>query len=756
MTDRVVDKQASQATLVVAEARSSFERETIAAWAATRYPGATVTDLTDADVDQLPAQTQLIPVRVVWLPPVRNGERRVSVADVMALTNPRRPRPSTQRWIGKRSPDRVQVVQGEPATVADLRATYEQRVSPEQPFESFVAVKASLSGERAELQLIGDRYKVPRLVAEQISSSVRFRRNAADLARQLGRPEAAVVREATDKLSSFVATQSVVMGDLFAGISRRMHERAWTVQVDLETLDTLRALSKSKALIFLPAHRSYVDPLVLADVLREHDFPPNHVLGGNNLAFWPLGTIGRRSGMIFIRRKFGDDPVYKLAMRSYLAYLLEKRFNLEWYIEGGRSRTGKLRRPAMGLLAYVVDALDQVPEVDVMVVPTSIVYDQLAEIGAMAMESVGAAKKSEGIGWMLKYARAQRRHLGAARVRFGEPFSLRAALAEAGEGRARLVKVAFRVMDGINAATPISATSLAGFALLGAEERAYTEREIESILAPLLDYIDQRGLPGPQRALLRGLGLRRTLGELTAAGVLEHYDGGTDPVWSIAPGRHAVAAYYRNGAIHHLVTRAILELSVLQAASTSEDADADPDELLAGAVREALRIRDLLKFELFFPSKTEFLERLTAELELLAPEWPKVTPTREWSEQLLREHADALVARRTLQPFFDAQLVVAENLVAHGSDTVVKDEFLAQALGLGRQLSLQGRVKSKDSVARELYDEAYELARNRGLVESDGTDIAERRAEFLAEIEAIRSHLAQIADFEAAGHRQED
>ena len=267
------------------------------------------------------------------------------------------------------------------------------RSRPEQPFESFVAVQASLSGERAELQLIGDRYKVPRLVAEQISSSARFRRNAAELAVSSDRPEAAVVREATDKLSSFVATQSVVMEDLFAGIARVMHERAWTVQVDLETLDTLRVLCKSKALIFLPAHRSYVDPLVLADVLREHDFPPNHVLGGNNLAFWPLGTIGRRSGMIFIRRKFGDDPVYKFAMRSYLAYLLEKRFNLEWYIEGGRSRTGKLRRPMLGLLAYVVDALDQVPEVDVMVVPTSIVYDQLAEIAAMAMESAGGRSR---------------------------------------------------------------------------------------------------------------------------------------------------------------------------------------------------------------------------------------------------------------------------------------------------------------------------------------------------------------------------
>ncbi|NED60671.1 glycerol-3-phosphate acyltransferase, partial [Streptomyces sp. SID10244] len=82
-----------------------------------------------------------------------------------------------------------------------------------------------------------------------------------------------------------------------------------------------------------------------------------------------------RAGMIFIRRKFGGDPVYKFAMRSYLSFIVEKRFNLEWYIEGGRSRTGKLRKPMLGLLAYVVDAVEQLEDSDVMVVPTSIVYD---------------------------------------------------------------------------------------------------------------------------------------------------------------------------------------------------------------------------------------------------------------------------------------------------------------------------------------------------------------------------------------------
>ena len=238
---------------------------------------------------------------------------------------------------------------------------------------------------------------MPRLVAEQIGSSAWFRCGAADLAKQLDRPEASVLQEATDKLGTFVATQSRLMCDLFDGIFQRMHERTWTVATDVDTLERLRVLNETHALVFLPSHRTYMDPFVLARVLRDHNFPANHVLGGNNMAFWPIGAIGRRAGKVFIRRKFGDDPVYRFAMRSSLSHLVDKRFNLEWYIEGGRSRTGKLRQPMYGLLSYVADAVEQRPDADVMIVPTSIVYDQLPEVAAMAAESNGGKKKAESL-----------------------------------------------------------------------------------------------------------------------------------------------------------------------------------------------------------------------------------------------------------------------------------------------------------------------------------------------------------------------
>lgn len=744
--------------IVLVDARTDTERQVIDEWAGDNHPHARVLTLDQLDLERLLPDTELIPARVVWLPPVRRGERRVSLADAVVLSNPRRPPAFRQPAIRKRFPDRVRVVEGAPASLSELREAYDQQQAEGESFTAFVGMRAALASERSELQLVGDRYKVPRLVAEQISSSARFQSAIAGLAAELGRPAASVAQEATDKMSSFVATQSRLMRDVFTSTFRGLYERAWTVSVDLDTLGELRTLNKASSLIFLPSHRSYVDSLVLNGVLDEHDFPPNLVLGGNNLAFWPMGPIAQRAGTIFIRRQFGSDPVYKLAMRSYLSFIVEKRFNLEWYIEGGRSRTGKLRPPMLGLLSYVADAVEALDDADVTVVPTSIVYDQLPEIAVMAQESAGGTKRPEDLKWLLRYARGQRVHRGEARVRFGAPFSLRQALAESGDGRARLEKVAFKVMDEINTATPISATSLAGFALLGAADRGYTAAEIEAILAPLLTYIDDRGLPGPDPSLCRGLGLLTTLRELTDAGVLTTFEGGPEQVWSIAPHNHAVAAYYRNGALHHFVDRAIVEVSMLAVADGTvrpdglsvDDDSLETDALLAVAQVEALRLRDLLKFEFFFPAKEEFLHRLGAELDLISAEWRTVQPSQEWVYDALFANAGKLFARRTLQTFFDAQLVVAMHLSTLGHEALDKETVLMDCLGLGRQLALQGVILSKDSVSKDMYDAAYRLAANRGAI-GDGSAQEQRaaRQEWLAEVKEMRLRLSRIAAIEA-------
>ena len=113
--------------------------------------------------------------------------------------------------------------------------------------------------------------------------------------------------------------------------------------------------------------------------------------------FFPVGPLVRRSGVFFIRRSFKDNPVYKFVLQHYIDYLIEKRFSLEWYIEGGRSRSGKLLPPRFGLLAYVVDAYRRGKQPTTShLIPVSIAYDQITDVGDYAAEQQRAWRQAEG------------------------------------------------------------------------------------------------------------------------------------------------------------------------------------------------------------------------------------------------------------------------------------------------------------------------------------------------------------------------
>jgi len=735
--------------VVLTDARSDAERELVRDWARTAHPGAAVVDQDAPALAQLlerEGDPLLVPARVTWMPPEQDAGARPKVGDLLLLADPSGPLGRLRGMAARRNPDRARVVAGEPAHLQDLRRRFRReagRGGTSDELAAFVARQATLAAERAERALIGDRYKVPRMVAEQITASGVVRERVGKLAEQLDRTPESVLDELTGCLSELATVQSRLGEQLYRIILSPMHRRAWTVEVDLESLERLREANKKAALVFLPSHRSYVDPLVLNQVMHDNDFPRNHLLGGDNMSFGPIGALGKRAGVIFIRRSFGSDRVYKLAVREYLGHLVAKRFNLEWYPEGGRTRTGKLRPPRLGLIHYLSSAVEEGRAPDVMLVPTSIVYDQLHEIGATAAEQTGAQKRREGMGWMVDYIRAQRTNMGKARVRFGDPVSLKSILDEVGDGAARLHKVGFAVMDGINRATPVTSTSLVGFAMLGVRDRALTLGELQAVLKPLLDHLERADVLRTVDELRRPAALRATLDSLAAQGIVRLYDEGTEPVWSIAPDRHHEAAFYRNGALHHLVDRAIVELALLAVAR--ERPEGDPVE---AAFEDALRIRDLLKFEFFFPEKEQFRANLVRELELIDPDWRDHVADTDAARVMLRA-TGTLTAHRALRTFFDAQLVVARRLAERDPrDPVERDTFLQECVSVGLQLQLQGLVHGSESVSRELYGAALDLAANRDLVDPGREELRAGRQAFLEEIEEVLDRVRRIGEID--------
>ena len=214
----------------------------------------------------------------------------------------------------------------------------------------------------------------------------------------------------------------------------------------------------------------------MQSVLFENDFPTPHTMGGINMAFAGVGYLARRSGAIFIRRSFQDNPLYKLVLRNYLSYLLEKRFPLTWSFEGTRSRVGKLMPPKYGMLKYVMDAIVDSNLDNLHVIPVAINYDMINDVKDYAHEQSGGVKRPESLSWFISYLRRLRQPLGRIYVDFGEPVII--AKDDINDDPLQLTKTALKVGFEANRVTPITLTSLMCLSLLGTSPRAQTLDEI--------------------------------------------------------------------------------------------------------------------------------------------------------------------------------------------------------------------------------------------------------------------------------------
>lgn len=586
---------------------------------------------------------------------------------------------------------------------------------------------------------VGDRLPAapPREVTELLHDK-RFQRAVAAAADEQGRDE----EEVWDEVKGYLHEMAAAHDDRTAQGWARMGDwflRAYDVLVDEDDMQELRRLDRTHSLALAFSHRSYLDGMVIPNALSSRRFSPTYTFGGANLNLPVIGTVASRTGLIFIRRSTQEIPVYRLALRSYIRQMVTNKRNLAWSIEGGRTRTGKLRPPVHGILKYLTDAVRDEDEghdaPDVQVVPLSVVYDQLHEVSLMTEEARGGSKTPEDWRWLVRFARLQRNRLGRAYLTVGEPFSLRERLAElAAEGvtgHQAVERVALDISHRLNRATPVTTTAIVSLALLGAD-RALTVDEVLDTVEPLAAYIDARRWPVAGAADLRDRAtIRRALAELTRSGVLTAYDQGTEPVWKIGDDQHLVAAFYRNTVIHILVERAIGELALLTVSELEPGAELPPGGELQVGWEEAKRMRDLLKFEFFFPSRAGFEDDLRTELRLLVGEgMTEMTPGK--ARELLvgaRPHLAHLV----LRPFLDAYLVVADRLADHGDGPVDEDDLLADSLAVGQQWALQRRVASEESISLELFRTALALARHKGLLE-EGEGIGSAREAFAAEL----------------------
>jgi glycerol-3-phosphate O-acyltransferase len=709
------------------------------------------------------------PLRIAWLAKKRDGTRAARLIDLfLYLGDPRDPGPLRQRWINTFHPDRCKILVGQPAPLSSLRERWQTDcASPEhddQGFPEYVTRQAALTLEREERTLRGARYKVPRFVAQSISSNASFQEKLGKLALEIGTTTEAAREEASAYLREMAATHSTFVIDLVAQFIRLLYSKGYgkALHYDQSKLLEIARLSESYPLVFLPSHKSNLDHLVLQYALYENGMPPTHTAGGINMNFFPAGPLLRRAGTFFIRRSFKDNEIYKFVLKRYIDYLIEKRFSLEWYIEGSRSRSGKLLLPRFGLLSYVIDAYQRGKSNDVILVPVSIAYDQILDVGDYISEEAGGGKEKENLGWMVRKIKKLREPRGNIHICFGEPLSLKKALSSSTPAsddpdlgqQPPTEAIAFQVGLRINAVTPITPISLLSLAILCSGDRSLSVEEVQETLSDLLAYVRDRQLPSTGAIRLDSdAGVKLALDTLVRSDVLTCYAEGPVPIYAISPDQELAAAYYRNTIVHFFVNTAILELALL---ATAEQQSNTPKETL---LQEALQLRELLMFEFYFQPKAIFLDQIKKELDLHAPEWQGILGEDHGRTSLVHHQPMRQLIRRihplvspyVLRSVFESYRVVGEALEQMDPKKSVEPQALVSAcMALGKQLLLQRRIQNKESRSKTVYEAGVRLAKARGLLETETEENRGQRQAFAHEIRTIQRRIEAISALTAS------
>jgi glycerol-3-phosphate O-acyltransferase len=336
--------------------------------------------------------------------------------------------------------------------------------------------------------------------------------------------------------------------------------------VETRGLDRVRELAQSHVLVYVPSHRSHADYLLVSYVLYHAGLVPPHIAAGENLNI-PLGigALLRRCGAFFMRRKFGGDALYTAVFRAYVDSLIQRGYPIEFFPEGGRSRTGRLLNPKTGLMAMVVESALRQRVRKVLFIPVHLGYDRVWEINSYLKELKGAQKERESVQGLLKATRMLTKSYGRVYLNFGEPIRLdefadahlpgwRDTLMPTSEDRpagfaGMITELAMETMRRVNGAAVVTPTGLLGLALLAAPQKAAAEADLREQIQLLLALLQGRPY-GPHQhvPMLDPQAIVDWAGPISRVSRIEHAWG---DLIAAEPRQAALMTYARNN-IHHL------------------------------------------------------------------------------------------------------------------------------------------------------------------------------------------------------------
>lgn len=375
-------------------------------------------------------------------------------------------------------------------------------------------------------------------------------------------------------------------GYYFAVLAFFFH-RAWYRMfsgLEVRGLERVVETVKQHPIVLVPCHRSHFDYLILSYIFHENALSPPHIAAGINMAFWPLGAFFRGAGAYFIRRTFEGNPLYKTVFRKYLEYLIREGYTQEFFIEGGRSRTGKILTPKLGMLSAIVNVFVDGVRRDLYLVPVSIHYGRIVEEEAYKQELLGGQKEQESFGALLKARRVLRQKYGTVYVSFAEPISLDAALGERrgrfqqavadpaieDEKRHFIQKLGFRILREVNGAAVAGATSVSSTVLLAAPEAAIRYGEFAAAARALTELLIHRGVTLTASLQRNIANFYESLNFLQNGKLIEWMKDRDGDIIHAPPEKRLILDFYKNNIIHFFLIPSLVAHALRRGVPRSE------------------------------------------------------------------------------------------------------------------------------------------------------------------------------------------
>lgn len=377
------------------------------------------------------------------------------------------------------------------------------------------------------------------------------------------------------------------------------------IDVDMDGLERVREWARKGTLIYVPSHKSHIDYLILNYILYNYHMHTPRITAGKNLAFWPMGQIFRKCGAFFIRRSFKGKKLYSEVFQAYIKSLLEEGHPIEFFIEGGRSRNGKLILPKTGFLSILLGAYREGFCKDLIFIPASIIYDRIIEEKSYQKEIAGGLKKKENFRQIIKARRFLKKRYGKIYIRFSHPFSLNEYLSQIDSSVKNAPRrLAFHLVQSINAISLVTPLSLIATAILANHQRGFHLSELAETVNILLRFIKSYDVPTASTLVDSAKTIEETLSLLINQKVvdfLEDATGKEETFYYVDEDNKIKLEYYKNSIIHFFIPHSFVAISLLTGGEEEKD--------LKSIISDYAFLKNLFKNEFIFDQKEDLQEK---------------------------------------------------------------------------------------------------------------------------------------------------